>query len=120
MALPLTSVVKTQIAEVRRWLGKTWLIMRRRGPGQIQFWFIALAIGVVAGFAALLFRKGINALQSLLYGTDDVRNLHSFAEGLPWFMILLIPMIGGLVVGLILHRFTPDGRVRAVYWRPNL
>ncbi|MCF6234392.1 MAG: chloride channel protein [Rhodobacteraceae bacterium] len=88
--------------------------MRRHGPGQIQFWFIALAIGIVAGFAALFFRKGINALQSLLYGTDDVRHLHSFAEGLPWYMILLIPIIGGLVVGLILHLFTPDGRVRAV------
>ena len=114
MALTLTSVVKTQAALAWRWLNKTWLIMRRRGPGQIQFWFIALVIGIVAGFAALFFRKGINALQSFLYGTDDVRHLHSFVEGLPWFMILLIPMIGGLVVGLILHRFTPDGRVRAV------
>lgn len=91
-----------------------WRVLRRRGPGQVQFWFIALLIGIVAGFAAVLFRRGINGLQSLLYGTEDVRLLHSFAESLPWYLILLIPVFGGLVVGLILHRFTDDGRVRSV------
>ncbi|MBF9034518.1 chloride channel protein [Rhodobacterales bacterium HKCCE2091] len=81
---------------------------------QIRFWFIALAIGIAAGFASLLFRRGIEGLQTLLYGVEDVRMLNSFAESLPWYWILLIPAVGGLVVGLILHRFTPDGRVRAV------
>lgn len=91
-----------------------WRIMRQRGPSQIQFWFIALIIGIGSGFTALFFRKGINALQGLAYGVDDARNLHSFAQTLPWWLILLVPIVGGLVVGLILHRFTPDGRVRAV------
>ena len=91
-----------------------WEVMRHKGPSQIQFWFIALAVGIAAGFAALLFRKGIGWLQSTLYGVDDPRMLHSFAEGLPWFLILVLPIIGGLVVGLILHWFTPDGRVRSV------
>ncbi|MGR3586811.1 MAG: chloride channel protein, partial [Pseudooceanicola nanhaiensis] len=85
-----------------------------RGPSQFQFWLIALAIGIAAGFAALLFRKGIDLLQQTLYGTEDVHLLHSFAETLPWYLILLIPIGGGLIVGLILDRFTPDGRVRSV------
>ena len=102
------------MAEARGTLKDAWRVLRTRGPGQFQFWLIALVIGIAAGFAALFFRKGINALQAFLYGTDDVRHLHSFAEGLPWYMILLIPVFGGLVVGLILHRFTPDGRVRSV------
>ena len=91
-----------------------WQLLRRRGPSQLQFWFIALAIGIAAGFAASLFRKGISALQSVLYGTDDPTTLSSFAETLPWYWILVIPIIGGLVVGLILHKFTEDGRVRSV------
>ena len=45
---------------------------------------------------------------------DDPRMLHSFAEMLPWYWVLLIPVCGGLAVGLILDRFTDDGRVRSV------
>ncbi|MFV2002170.1 MAG: chloride channel protein, partial [Paracoccaceae bacterium] len=91
-----------------------WNMLRRHGPSQVQFWFIALAIGIAAGFAALLFRKGITALQSLLYGTDDPASLASYAQSLPWYWILVIPMIGGLLVGLILNKFTNDGRARSV------
>ncbi len=91
-----------------------WRVLVTRGPSQFQFWLIALAIGVAAGFAALGFRKGIVWLQSTLYGTDNVNRLHSFAESLPWYWVLLIPTFGGLIVGLILHHFTRDARVRAV------
>ena len=93
---------------------EAWKVLRREGPGQIQFWFIALVIGIAAGFAALFFRKGIDAFQSFLYGTDDVQTLHSFVQSLPWYWILMIPAIGGLSVGLILHKFTPDARSRSV------
>lgn len=89
-------------------------LVRRQGPSQFQFWLIALAIGVAAGLAALFFRKGIDWLQSTLYGTEDVAHLHSHAESLPWFWILMLPILGGLITGVVLHVFTPDGRVRSV------
>ncbi|MFV0385104.1 chloride channel protein [Paracoccus sp. (in: a-proteobacteria)] len=88
-------------------------IMRVRGPSQMQFWLLALLIGIGAGFAALGFRLGIGELQRLIYGADDL-TLASAARGLPWYWVLIVPVIGGAVVGLILDRFTPDGRVRAV------
>ncbi|WP_415402502.1 chloride channel protein [Tateyamaria sp. SN3-11] len=91
-----------------------WKVLRHRGPSQVQFWFIALAIGIAAGFAALFFRKGIEALQAWLYGTDDVQHLHSFVSSLPWYLILVIPIVGGLLTGLILHKFTHDGTARSV------
>ena len=91
-----------------------WRVLRHRGPGRIQFWFIALCIGIAGGFVAVAFRAGITWLQATLYGTDDIRLLHSFAETLPWYWLLILPIIGGLVVGQILHRFTPDARVRSV------
>ena len=87
-----------------------WHALKTQGPGQIQFWFIALLIGIAAGTAALFFRKGIEALQAWIYGTDNVNELHSFAETLPWYWILLIPVVGGLIVGLVLHFFTDRGR----------
>lgn len=114
MAPPPRSILSQQFDQAVAACKDGWAVLRNRGPSQIQFWFIALAIGVAAGSAAVMFRKGIAALQSWLYRTDDVQHLHSFAQSLPWYLILITPIIGGLVVGLILHRFTPDGRVRSV------
>ncbi|MGR3462282.1 MAG: chloride channel protein [Roseovarius sp.] len=89
-------------------------MLRRRGPSQFQFWVIALLLGSAAGYAAVLFRKGISALEGLVYQTGDVARLQSQAGHLPWFWVLLVPVAGGVIVGLILHRFTDDGRVRTV------
>nr|WP_232962757.1 chloride channel protein [Paracoccus tegillarcae] len=88
-------------------------VMRDRGPSQLQFWFMALMIGICAGFAALGFRLGIGALQRAIYGADDL-TMASTAFHLPWYWVLTVPIIGGFVVGQILHRFTPDGRCRTV------
>ncbi|MFV2035361.1 MAG: chloride channel protein, partial [Halocynthiibacter sp.] len=108
------SFLEIQLTAASDALLKGWRILRQRGPSQVQFWFIALLIGIGAGFSALLFRKGISLLQTVLYGAEDLSMLHSFARTLPWFWVLLIPIAGGLVVGLILHWGTPDARVRSV------
>jgi len=91
-----------------------WKVLVNRGPSQFQFWIIALCIGIAAGFAALLFRKGIHWLQSTLYGAEDISRLHTFANTLPWYWLVVIPTVGGLIVGLVLNKLTPDGRVRSV------
>lgn len=89
-------------------------IMRQKGPSEVQFWFIALLVGIAGGAVAVAFRLSIAALQTAFYGADDVNGLHSLAGGLPWYVVLIIPIVGGLIVGIILNRFTPDGRVRSV------
>lgn len=106
--------IGAQLARLVRGARRTLEVMREKGPDQAQFWVIALIIGIAAGFAALLFRKGIEKLQALLYGTEDIAHLHSYAETLPWYWVLLLPAAGGLVVGLVLNWTTHDGRVRAV------
>jgi chloride channel protein, CIC family len=98
---------------LRRQIELGWRRLRLHGPGQIQFWLIALLIGILSGVAALLFRAGIDVLQAALYGADD-RAILDVAGALPRYALVAIPAAGGLIVGLILHRFTPDGRVRAV------
>ncbi|MEE9388997.1 MAG: chloride channel protein [Paracoccaceae bacterium] len=82
-----------------------WSTLCKRGPGQLQFWFIALAVGIAAALAAVGFRKGVTGLHSWAYG---------HGQDLAWYWLVLIPITGGLVVGLILHFFTDDGRVRSV------
>jgi CIC family chloride channel protein len=111
---PSRSYVSQQLSLAVTSCRDGWRVLRHKGPSKITFWFIALLIGIAAGFAALFFRKGINLLQTTLYGTDDVQFLHSFISGLEWYWIILIPTFGGLVSGLILHQFTPDARARSV------
>lgn len=114
MATGLTQSLTTASRRIRAEVRRTFILIKTRGPSQIQFWFIALMIGIAAGTVALLFRLGIYFLQSSLYGTDEPRLIHSFAASLEWYQILIIPIFGGLIVGLIFHRFTEDGRVRSV------
>ncbi|MEM6658999.1 MAG: chloride channel protein [Pseudomonadota bacterium] len=108
------TVLRNQFNQAKAAIKDAWRVMLRRGPSQIQFWFIALLIGIAAGFMALAFRKAIQALQTFVYQTTDIHSLHSHAEKLPWLLVFLTPVIGGLIVGVILHRFTDDGRVRSV------
>ncbi|HBN29644.1 MAG TPA: voltage-gated chloride channel, partial [Rhodobacteraceae bacterium] len=63
--------------------------------------------------AALGFRYLVAQTQTFVYGTDDVI-LATVARTLPWYWVLIVPIIGGLIVGQLLHHFTPDARVRAV------
>jgi CIC family chloride channel protein len=114
MDAPRKSMIGNLLSAVMVACKSGWRVLRDRGPSGIQFWFIALLIGIAAGFAALLFRKCIAWLQQALYGNDNENLIQSIAETLPWYQILAIPILGGLVVGLILNRFTDDGRVRSV------
>ena len=112
--MTLRALISQQLKTAAQSFKEGWAMVRQKGPGQVTFWFIALLIGIAAGFAALFFRKGINWLQATLYGTEDVNLLHSFISELPWYWVVLIPTTGGLAVGLILHHFTHDARSRSV------
>ena len=114
MSAPIRSAAAQRID---RWIAKLkrgFEVMKTRGPSQLQFWFIALLIGIAAGLLTVVFRLGIDWLQKTVYGAEDTHLLHSFAAGLPWYQLLLIPMLGGLIVGIIFDRFTSDGRGRSV------
>lgn len=110
----MLSLLGHQVRQAAEQCGRGWQLLRTEGPGQIQFWFIALLVGIASGFAAIVFRAAIELLQTTVYGTPDVGTLHSYAETLPWYWILAVPALGGIVVGLIVHFLTPDGRVRSV------
>lgn len=108
------NIIGSQVDEVVSACKSGWKLIRQRGPGRVQFWFIALIVGIASGFAAIGFRAGIEALEVAVYGTEDHRLLHSTVKALPWYLVLIVPCCGGLVVGLILDRFTEDNRARSV------
>jgi CIC family chloride channel protein len=114
MAGPTRSIIGAQLGEVVQSCKQGWQILRHKGPSALQFWFIALLVGVAAGLAAAGFRISIEWLQGVLYDAKDVRSLQEFVTDLEWYFILLIPVMGGLITGAVLHFFTPDARARSV------
>ena len=114
MTGPKASIIGDQLDEVVQAGKRGWSVLRHKGPSALQFWFIALLVGIAAGLAASGFRISIEWLQGVLYDAKDVRALQEFVTDLEWYFILLIPVAGGLITGLVLHYFTPDARVRSV------
>lgn len=114
MAEPEKSIIAGQIRDVVQSCKTGWMVLRHRGPSKIQFWFIALMVGIAAGGAAVGFRIAIEWLQAVLYDAKDVRSLQEFVADVEWYFILLIPVAGGLLTGIVLHLFTSDGRARSV------
>ncbi|MEL6584707.1 MAG: chloride channel protein [Pseudomonadota bacterium] len=91
----------------------SWTRVQEDGFNEVQFWFVAVLVGIGAGFAAVAFREGILLLQGFIYGETD-HALHTQLAMLHPGWVFGIPIAGGLAVGLILYVFTPDGRARSV------
>ncbi len=68
---------------------------------------LALVVGIAAAYGALVFRFGVGKIQEVSFGFS----LEEFvleAGGLPWWQVLAVPAVGGLLVGLIL-KFAHSG-----------
>jgi chloride channel protein, CIC family len=73
----------------------------------------AIAIGLLAGYGAVGFRIAISELQTLSYGFGSY-DIISMADSLPWWKIVAIPVIGGLIVGFFLKYLMPGHRPQGV------
>ncbi len=88
-------------------------VVRRVGPSQLQLWVLAVVLGGIVGFVAYYFTLASGWLTRFLYNSDT-NNLLYYVHTLPRWWIVLVPTLGGLLTGLILWRFTDDGRVRVI------
>ncbi len=85
--------------------------------------FFALILGIVGGLSGFAFRKSVEILDGILFGSDGSSNLVSLWEslfygiGLGWLIIVLLPMIGGLIVGPIIYKFAPEAKGHGI---PNV
>ncbi len=73
---------------------------------------VAIVIGLLAGFGAIGVRFLIQFFQSLFFGPG--LNLLELAESLPWYKKILIPAVGGLIVGPIIHYFAKEAKGHGV------
>jgi len=84
-----------------------------RGNLSLKLTICSLTVGLMAGYAALLFRIVIDETQNLFYGFKS-EEVVSGAATLPWWQIILIPVIGGLLIGFFLRYFIPSRRPEGV------
>ncbi|PKN09000.1 MAG: chloride channel protein [Deltaproteobacteria bacterium HGW-Deltaproteobacteria-8] len=72
----------------------------------------AILIGILGGYGAVLFRFAIRAFQELFYGNPE--DILTFAAGLPWWVVVGMPALGGLIVGLLVKYGAPEAKGHGV------
>ncbi len=73
---------------------------------QVILFFLAVLIGAASGYSALAFRVLIDLLQFIVYG-NPADSLASHVARLPPWQVLLVPALGGLVIGIFTHNVMP-------------
>ncbi len=73
---------------------------------------LAVFVGLAGGFGAVGFRYLINFFQSLAYGSDG--NLLDIVRSIPWYWRILIPTLGGLLVGPLAYFFAREAKGHGV------
>jgi CIC family chloride channel protein len=67
--------------------------------------WLAVIVGMIAGIGAVVFRyliKGINTM--FLFSTDP----YTFTESNLGYFVILAPMVGGLIVGILVYKFAHE------------
>ncbi len=80
---------------------------------QPKVWALALIAGISGGLVGIGFRLIISLFQFLWTGTSSERFLLPLSI-LPWWVVIVAPTFGGILVGIILHFWRPLGRAGGV------
>jgi CIC family chloride channel protein len=90
----------------------TNLLKRWRLEEHLTLYLLAIAVGILGGYGAILFRLLIKGSQLMFYQNSN--EFFTFAHKVPFYFIVLIPAIGGLLVGLIVRWGTEKARGHGV------
>ena len=121
-AFVTSAALVRMVRRMRLWLSEVTDVVLGRlssnlrdffGDRQLLLWLLALVAGLGVAYAALAFRSLIGIVQLLWLGTTSP-SVYAAARDLPWYVVLLAPAAGGLIVGYLLQRFVPGRRAHAV------
>lgn len=73
---------------------------------------VAIIIGILAGFAAIGIRFLIESISHLSF-PGELSLLQNIIDS-PWYIKLLIPVAGGLIVGPLIYFFAPEAKGHGV------
>jgi chloride channel protein, CIC family len=94
--------------------------MQASEPGPTAWWVMvlsALAVGLIAGFGAVLFRGMIGGFHNVLFlgqlSFDYDANIHTPAS--PWGVwIIAVPVVGAIGVAFLVKTFAPEAKGHGV------
>lgn len=72
----------------------------------------AMVIGILCGFGAVGFHHLIHYFQEMFWGAGDLTVQH--LQSVPWWTLLLVPALGGLLVGPIVKFIAPEAKGHGV------
>ena len=87
------------------------LFQRLKRPN-VQYLFLAIIIGILAGYGAVLFKYVLKSMQWVFYQNSD--DFIHFSEAVPLWMKIVMPAAGGLVVGLVVSYFASEAKGHGV------
>ena len=73
---------------------------------------IAIIIGILGGFGGIAIRALIKFISFIAFEGPD--SLLQNIINTPWYLIILIPMIGGLIVGPLIYFLAPEAKGHGV------
>jgi len=96
----------------RIWSKRQYIFRRLKLTPATEMLIYAVVIGILGGFGALLFKKLIFSLQDVFWGTTDMAP--GSLLGVMWYRRLLLPMLGGIIVGPLIYFFAREARGHGV------
>ncbi len=112
---PLAQTVRTIIEAVKLRFDARFGVNIRDflSDRQPLVWFLAIVISLLVAYAALSFRWLIGIIQWPWLGTTT-EHVATAAAGLDFWVVILVPTLGGVIVGFLLERYMPGQRAHGV------
>lgn len=83
-------------------------IQKLKMTEHLYLMIIAAIIGLIGGFGAILIKYAVYFISDLTFVGGE--NLIDSVIKTPWYFVVTIPAIGGLIVGPLVHFFAPETR----------
>ncbi len=85
-----------------------------RDPCITRLSILGTLIGVIGGLGAVLFHYLILAIKFLFYGATSTDTFLDSVLALPWYYRLIVPAIGGLIIGPVIKYVVPEAKGHGV------
>ncbi len=85
-----------------------------KAPDMSQMVLLCALVGAIGGLGSVIFYNLIGFFQNIFFGAGASDNLVATVRDLPTYYRVLIPMLGGLIIGPLIYLFAPEAKGHGV------